>query len=101
MSLHERVQAENAGELAQVANLRVGEIAQDQQHGVGARPGELANLLLLGEEALPEQGRSRCRSGRAQVGERAAEALVHEHRDRRRADVREGACQPRRVGVDA
>ena len=77
----ERVEAELARQAEQHPHLSVVEVAEQQQHGVGARLLRGAQVLLGREEALGEQGDAGRRAGGPQIVPVAAEELVHEHRD--------------------
>ncbi len=99
--LDQRIQSQLGAVGAQARHLLIGEIAQDQQEGVGASTCQLADLSLLAEEALADQRRAGRRAGCAQVVDRTGEALVHQHRDRRRARLGEVLRQSGRIGVRA
>ena len=97
--LDERVHPELARVGLQPPRLVVVEVAEQQEDGVGAGSPELRQLVLRREEALGEQ-RQRGRGTRgAKIGDRAAEALVDEHRDGRCAGRLEAAASTRGIGV--
>ncbi len=83
--LDERVEPEPCGFVEQCGARGVVEIAEQEQHGVGARRTRFLEVLARAEEALREQRQSRGGARRAQVVERACEALVDQHRHRPRA----------------
>ena len=99
--LDERVEAEPRGDLHQVRDLGVVEIAQQQQRRVGARVPRGLEMLVGREEPLGEERGGRRGACRSQVVPRAAEALVDEHRDRRRSGGGVGGGDQGRVGVRA
>ena len=99
VGLDERLQPQLAGAAQQPCRRGVVEVAQQEQHGVGARLARRAQVLLRREEALREQRQPRGRARRAQVVPRAAEAVVDEHRDGRGARPLVRGCEPRGVGV--
>ena len=90
--LHERVHPQVLRASLQTAYRRVVEIAKQQQDGICARRAERDQVVLRREEPLGEQGHAGSHTRRSQVGDAAAEALVHEHRDGSRA----GALERRR-----
>ena len=85
----------------QLRGLRVVEVAEQQQHGVGAGLLRRAQVLGRREEALGEQRQARGCARGAQVVPRAAEALVDEDRDRRGAGALVGGGELGRIGVRA
>ena len=99
MRLDEGVHAELVRVLEQLGDSRVGEVTQQEEHGVGTGDLELQQLQLLAEESLRQQRHRGCGARGLEVRERAAEALVDEDRDGRRARVRELQCKPRRIRV--
>ena len=97
----ERVQPEPSSLGEQRPCTRVVDVAEQDQRGVGARRLQLGEVGLLGEEALAQQRElRRCARG-AEVVERAAEAVVDEHREGGCAVVGELRREQRRVGVAA
>jgi hypothetical protein len=80
-------------------HLRVVEVAQQQQHGIGAELTELLELGSLGEEALGEQRHATGRSRGGEIGRGPAEALVDQDRDRGRARALEARGQGGRIRV--
>ncbi len=83
----------------QLPGCAVVEVAQEQEHGVGARRAHLLELRPGGEEPLGEQRHSRRRSRLPQVLSRPAEALVDEDRDSSRTGALERLRQDGRLGV--
>ena len=75
------------------------EVAQQEQHRVGARLLRRAQVLVGREEALGEERRRRRGAGGAEVVPGAAEALVDEHGDRSRAGAGVGGGDHGRVGI--
>ena len=97
----ERVQPEPSSLGEQRPCARVVHVAEQDQRGVGAGCLQLGEVGLLREEALAEQRElRRCARG-AEVVERAAEAVVDEHREGGRSVVGELRREQRRVGIAA
>jgi len=86
MRFHEGVQPESLRGSHQQARLVVVQVAQQEQHGIGAGLAQRRQVSRFAEEALREQRQPRRLSRRPQVVDRAPEALVHQDRDR------SGAC---------
>ena len=101
MGLDERVEAEACGDLHQVRDLAVVEVAQQEQRRVGSRITCRLEMLVGGEEPLREERGSRRGSGCPEIVPGAAKSLVHEHRDRSRSGGSVGGCDQGRVGIRA
>ncbi len=75
------------------------DVAQQDQHRVGAGDLGFQQIELFGEEAFGEQRCRCCRAGGLEVFEGAAEALVDEYRHCGGAGIGELRSEPRRVGI--
>jgi hypothetical protein len=99
MRFDEGVQTELLGCLRELVNLGVAEVAEQQKHGVRAGGAHVLQLLARAEEPLGEERERRCSPRGPLVGERPAEALVHQDRDRRGTTGRERPGKSRRIGI--
>ena len=88
MHLDQRRHAQRTGQLIERLQLRVVERRHDQQDRVRAIHAGLIQLILVDDEIFTQRGQQRNRSGRHQISERALkEALIGQHRQRRRAVI--------------
>ena len=97
--LDERVEPERRGGAHELCGARVVEVAEQDERRVGSRLSETPQVVLLAEEALAEERCVGGRAGRAEVVERAAEALVDEDGERCRAGRREARGERGGIGV--
>jgi hypothetical protein len=95
--LDERVELELAGGRHQLLHPRVVEIAQQQQHRIGAEVSQLLQLGALGEKPLCEQGHAAGRARGSEISGAPSEALIDQDRDGRRARALERRSQ--RCGI--
>ena len=83
MGLDQGVHAQLRRELKQLAQRRVAQGTHDQQHGVGTKRARLADLVVVDDEVLAQDGQAAGLAGLDEVGVMTAKvALIGQDRHR-------------------